>query len=174
MRLIRAALIFPLIGLCFSAPGFAQAPQSDSATLHAILAELRGIHDDMRLTQVSQILLTELQTQQTVVNAATDRADKAQLRLSDLQQNEKTTTATLAGAEDMARNAQDSTQSEALSQQVDSLKAALAATKAREEGAATILQTAQSQLRIAQDALDDIQQRLDAVVKKLQPAPSNP
>jgi hypothetical protein len=66
-------------------PAFSQASQSDSQTIQAILSELQGIRNDMRLTAISRILLTELQTQQTVVNAATERTNRARRDLSDLQ-----------------------------------------------------------------------------------------
>ena len=97
--IVRPALVtaFALVS-ALSAHG--QTSQTDSQTLQAILAELRGIHNDVRLTAVSQILLTELQTRQTVVNQASERVSKARLQVSNLQAEEKRTAAELAHAED--------------------------------------------------------------------------
>jgi chromosome segregation ATPase len=150
-------------------PAFSQASQSDSQTIQAILSELQGIRNDMRLTAISQILLTELQTQQTVVNAATERTNRARRDLSDLQAEEKHVSAALAASQDKLTAASDATQTKALSEAVDQFKSELAALNAREEGFGTNLRTAESQLRSAQDTLDDIQRRLDETVKKLQP-----
>ena len=41
--------------------GFGQDRESDSQTLREILTEIRGIHEDVRVTESTQILLTELE-----------------------------------------------------------------------------------------------------------------
>lgn len=169
MKRTENLAVLAVLALSVTMPAFSQASQSDSQTIQAILSELRDIHNDMRLTAISQILLTELQTQQTVVNAATERTNRARLDLSNLQADEKHVSAALAASQDKLTNASDTTQTKALSEAVDQFKSELTALKAREEGLGTNLQTAESQLRSAQDTLDDIQRRLDETVKKLQP-----
>lgn len=169
MKRIRLLAIFAVLGLSATMPALSQSSQSDSQTLQAILSELRGMHDDMRLTAISEILLAELQTQQTVVNAATGRVNTAGQQLADLRAEEKRVSAALASSQDKLTDSSDTTQAKELSEAADQLKSALAALKAREDGVSTSLQTAESQLRSAQDTLDDIQQRLDTTVKKLQP-----
>ena len=77
--------VLAVLTLSVTMPAFSQASQSASQTIQAILSELQGIRNDMRLTAISRILLTELQTQQTVVNAATERTNRARRDLSDLQ-----------------------------------------------------------------------------------------
>lgn len=169
MKRIRILAIFVVLALCATMPACSQSSQSDSQTLQAILSELRGMHDDMRLTAISEILLTELQTQQTVVNAATGRVNTARQQLLDLQAEEKRVSAALASSQDKLTDSSDTSQTKALSEAVDQLKSTVAALKAREDGLSTNLQTVESQLRSAQDTLDAIQQRLDTTVKKLQP-----
>ncbi len=61
LSLLAAMALLPL-------PGLAQPNESE--TLNSILAEVRALHADVRLSQTSQILLAELQLQQSHVNAA--------------------------------------------------------------------------------------------------------
>jgi predicted nucleic acid-binding Zn-ribbon protein len=161
--------MFAVLAISVTMPAFSQVSQSDSQILQAILSELRGLHRDMRVSALSQILLTELQTQQTVVNAANERVNGARLQLSNLQADEKLASAKLASSQEKLTEGSDPTRTEALSEGVAEFKSALTALKAKDEGLTTNLQMAESQLRSAQDTLDDIQQRLEETVKKLQP-----
>jgi septation ring formation regulator EzrA len=165
---VRPALmtVFALLG---AVSAHSQTSQTDSQTLQAILAELRGIHNDVRLTAISQILLTELQTQQTVVNQASERASNARLHVSDLQADEKRTGAELAHAEDRVGEITDPSLKTAVSDKIDEMKSALAGLKNKEEGFSTNLQQAEGELRSAQDTLDGIQKDLNATVRKLRP-----
>ncbi len=166
----KISALFAILVLGVTVPSFAQATQSDSQTLQAILSEVRGMHNDMRTTAISQILLTELQTQQTVVNAATERVSNARLQFSNLQAAEKHDAAALASTQEKLADGSDpSLTKEQLSDGIDHFKSELIDLKTKEEGSNTNLQAAENQLRSAQDNLDDIQQRLDATVKKLQP-----
>jgi hypothetical protein len=98
VKRLAVRVSFALFVLGLSTPALSQASQPDSQTLREILSELRAMHNDVRLTAVSQILLTELQTQQTVVNQAMERASNARLQLSNLQADEKLVSADLASA----------------------------------------------------------------------------
>ena len=63
---MKHAATFVLLGIIGVLPGFGQATaQADSQTLQAILVEIRGLHNDVRLSETTQILLTELEMQQT-------------------------------------------------------------------------------------------------------------
>ena len=165
---VRPAFVtaFALVG---TLSAYSQTSQTDSQALQAILAELRGIHNDVRLTAVSQILLTELQTQQTVVNQASERVSNARLQVSNLQADEKRTAADLSHAEDRVGEIADPREKTAITEEIDRMKSGLAALKGKEEGLNTHLQEAEGELRSAQDALDGIQKDLNATVRRLRP-----
>ena len=68
MKKLAAAVVAGVLGC---GVGFGQTPtQTDSQTLQAILVEMRGLHNDVRMSQTTQILLTELEVQQTAVTRA--------------------------------------------------------------------------------------------------------
>jgi predicted nucleic acid-binding Zn-ribbon protein len=167
---------FALLGAlsASSQPASSETGETDPQTLRAILVELRALHNDVRLTAISQIQLTELQTQQAVVNAATERVSNARLQLSNLQSDEKRAAADVSRAEDLVSGATDASVKAAISQEIDHLRAGLAGLKSKEEGLDTSLQEAEGQLRAAQDTLDGIQKDLDATVKKLRPVAGTP
>ena len=75
--------------------GTALGQSQDSETLQAILTEMRGMHNDVRLSQTTQILLAELVLQQAQVNRAMQKRDDAKTKVSQLQDNEKNMTAQL-------------------------------------------------------------------------------
>jgi chromosome segregation ATPase len=167
------SIMLGVLSLAAVPRGFSQAIPPDAQTLQEILAELQSIHKDMRLTTVSQILLVELQTQQTVVNAAAERVNNTRRDLSSLQADEKKTSIALADLQDRPMNTSDPAQVAMLSSTTTNLKSDLAALKVKEDGLITSVQTAESQLRSAQDTLDDVQRRLNETVKKLQPPSGN-
>ena len=166
-RTIVLAVVAVGIGGAMSV--LSQASGPDSSAIQAILSELRGIHKDMRTTAISQILLTELQTQQTVVNAATARVNSARIDLSNLQADEQKTSAALADSQDHWANESDPNRKGAFSAVAAEHRAELSALRTKEDGLSTNLRAAENQLRLAQDTLDDIQRRLDETVKRLQP-----
>lgn len=86
--LIRIAVI-ALICLPLAPLGRAQNRDADSQTLREILVELRASHEDMRVTETTQLLVAELEMQQGVVNRATEDADNARSRLSDCRLDQK-------------------------------------------------------------------------------------
>jgi hypothetical protein len=131
---------------------------------------MRGIHNDVRLSETTQILLTELEVQQTAVNRAMQKRDDAKGRVTQLQDNEKNFTAQMARFSDAADATTDPQQKKQLTQQVDQLKSQLTSFKTQEQDRATDLQDTETALRREQDTLAGIQDQLNAVVKKLQPA----
>jgi chromosome segregation ATPase len=152
-------------------PSFAQTPtQTDSQTLQAILVEMRSLHNDVRLSQTTQILLTELEVQQTQVNRAMQKRDDAKNRVTQLQDNEKNISAQLVRFTDASNSTTDPQQQKGIAQTIESFKTQLANLKSQEQDRANDLQDAESALRREQDTLAGIQDQLNAVVKKLQPA----
>ncbi|MGD0796513.1 MAG: hypothetical protein ABR910_02210 [Acidobacteriaceae bacterium] len=163
---------FALFAILTATPCLAQS--ADSETLQAILAEMRAIHNDVRLSQTTQILLAELQLQQAAVDKATQRRDDLQAQVTQLQANQKNMAAQLANFEANAANAADTPQAKQIQQTIDSLKMQSANQRTQEDQRATDLLDAEGVLRKAQEAFIDIQDQLNAIVKKLQPATSQP
>jgi hypothetical protein len=153
-----------------SAAGSAsQAGMTDSQTLQAILVEMRGIHNDVRLSQTTQILLTEMEVQRGIVDKAMEKRDNARTRLSQMQMNEKNFAIQIAQNEDAAKATLDAVQQQRLADQLQMLKRNMANFKSQEEDAVSAQQDAESALRKEQDTLQVIQDQLNEVVKKLQP-----
>jgi len=153
-----------------AAPCFAQTAPSDSQTHQAILAEIRAIHQEVKVTQTTQILLTELEIQQTVVNRATQRVDEAQLRLSDIKTAERDNAGEQARIKErLDQTITDPNEAQALADKAAELKHNAATLAALDLERTSTLQSAQLQLKDAQDALDDIQNQLNAIVKQLTP-----
>ena len=144
--------------------------RADAATLDAILTEVRGIHNDVRLSETTQILLTEMEVQRGVVDKAQEKRDNARQRVSQLQLNQKQFATQIANLEENAKSALDPAIAKRLADQVDNMKATIENFKNQEPEAANALQDAESTLRKEQDTLAGIQDQLNDVVKKLQPA----
>jgi hypothetical protein len=164
-----AALMVVVLGC---GVGWAQASgtMTDSQTLQAILVEMRGIHNDVRLSETTQILLTELEVQHGAVDKAMEKRDNARNRVAQVQMNEKNLAAQIAQAEDNARTTLDPVQQKRIADQEQNLKMAVASMKGQDDDAANGLQDAENALRKEQETLGGIQSELDAVVKQLQPA----
>ncbi|HVT99335.1 MAG TPA: hypothetical protein VHE33_17665 [Acidobacteriaceae bacterium] len=167
---MRAATVMCL-ALTAAIPCLAQSGQSDSQTLQAILAEIRAIHQEVKVTQTSQILLTELQVQQTVVNRATQRVDDAQSRLNDIKLAQKENAGEQARIKErLEQPISDPNEAQALTEHAEELKRQAATMATIEQERTTNLQSAQQQLKDAQDSLDEIQSQLNAIVKQMTPA----
>jgi chromosome segregation ATPase len=170
---MRRSAAFAFLALLSALPGLAQSSQTDSQTLQAILTEMRGIHNDVRLSATSQILLTELEVQQSAVDKASQRRDSMKTQLTQLQANEKNMAQQLANLESNT-NVPEGLQPKQLQQFKDNIKSQTETLKSQEDQRANDLVDAESELRKAQDTLADIQDQLNAVVKKLQPATGQP
>jgi chromosome segregation ATPase len=159
-----------LTWLALALPGFAQTGASDTKTLQAILAEVRAIHDEIRATETTQILLTELGMQQSVLNRATERVNEARSRLSDNQRDQKVVAGDLARAQDKVSQISDPTEKMHLNEEIDRQKSNIAALKTDEQSRSTTLEEAREQLRTAQDNLDKTENELNAILRQLRPA----
>jgi predicted nucleic acid-binding Zn-ribbon protein len=151
--------------------GLGQAPtQTDSQTLKDILTEMRALHNDVRLGQTTQILLTEMEVQRGVVDKAQEKRDDARNRASQLQMTEKQFAAQIAQNEESAKSMTlDPARQKQLADQTQMMKMNMANFKSQEDDAASAQQDAETQLRKEQETLDGIQEQLNDVVKKLQP-----
>ena len=164
---------FALLGIMLSAaPGFAQTSQTDSQTLQAILTEVRAIHNDVRLSQTTQLLLTELEIQQTTVNRATQRRDDFRSRLSEVQASQKEVVEKLARFQESSDPGTTPVEKKDFADFKQELEHSLEGLKSQELQRSNDLQEAESSLRKEQATLDNIQVQLNDVVKKLQPVSS--
>ncbi len=161
-----AALVVVVLGC---GVGWGQAAQTDSQTLQAILVEMRGIHNDVRLSQTTQILLTEMEVERGAVDKALEKRDNARSRVSMMQMSEKSFAAQIAQMEENAKTTIDPVQQKRLADQLQNMKGNEVNVKGQEDDAASALQDAESALRKEQETLGGIQEQLDEVVKKLQP-----
>ena len=166
IRADLAAFLF----FVFTVSGFGQARESEAQTMQSILTEIRGIHEDIRATETTQILLTELEMQQSVVNRAMENVDSARSRLLDVQRDQKLVSSDLKRAEDNLSQVSDPNERKAFEQDLERHKANMAALKIEEQGRASTLQEMQERLKTAQDSLDNIENELSAIVKRLRPA----
>ena len=158
-----------LLGILCTLPGSGQAPQTDSQTLQAILVEMRGIHNDVRLGQTTQILLTEMEVQRGVVDKAVEKRDGQRNRVSQLQLNEKNFAVQIEQDDENLKTTLDPVLQKRLADQQQNLKQNMANFKTQEQDAASALQDSESTLRKEQETLRGIQDQLNEVVKKLQP-----
>ena len=158
-----------LLGILCTLPGSGQAPQTDSQTLQAILVEMRGIHNDVRLGQTTQILLTEMEVQRGVVDKAVEKRYGQRNRVSQLQLNEKNFAVQIEQDDENLKTTLDPVLQKRLADQQQNLKQNMANFKTQEQDAASALQDSESTLRKEQETLSGIQDQLNEVVKKLQP-----
>jgi hypothetical protein len=142
----------------------------DSDILQSILSEMRSMHNDVRLGQTTQILLTELELQQTQVNRAMQKRDDAKSRLTQVQDNQKNTAVQITRFNDNLDTITDPQQKKQMAQSLDMLKQQLVNFKTQEQDRSNEVQEAENALRKEQDTLEGIQEQLNAVVKKLQSA----
>lgn len=139
MRIQRQVLI-ALFCLMATVASRGQSQDTDSQTLRAILAELRAIHEDMRVTETTQLLVAELEMQQAVVSRATESADNARERLDNVLRNQKQLASELENLQDRLDKATDSDLKNHLSQSIEQMKSNTDQLKVAERDSNTNLQ----------------------------------
>lgn len=147
----------------------AQNRDADSQTLHEILAELRGIHEDMRVTETTQLLVAELEMQQGVVNRAMEGADTARAKLNDIHVDQKRLASEIEQAEEQRDKTTSADEKNAITQENDRRKGNLETLKTIEHEANTTLQGMEQRLQSAQDKLASIEAELNAALSRLGP-----
>jgi chromosome segregation ATPase len=149
--------------------GLGQNRDGDSQTLHEILAELRSMHEDMRVTETTQLLVAELEMQQGVVNRATETVDNARTRLNGIHVDQKRLAAETDHAEEQIDKAANADEKNALAQENERRKGDLETMKSIEREANTTLQEMEQRLQNAQDKLASIESELNATISRLGP-----
>ena len=152
----------------------AQKQNDDSQTLHQILAELRSMHEDMRVTETTQLLVAELEMQQSVVNRAIESADNARSKLDGILIDQKQLTAEIERGEDQMDKAPNPDEKNAFAQETDRRKANLETLKGIEQQARTTQQEMDQRLQNAQDKLATIEAELNSAISRLGPVVKDP
>jgi chromosome segregation ATPase len=132
-----------------------------------MLTEIREIHEELRVTEATQILLAELEMQQSQVNRAEQRVDEAQSKLSQLKTDRRYFEGELARSEDALRQATEPLQQRQLTESIESLRIAVEKRKTEEQESSARVQQVQELLRNAEEAFDRIQDELNTVIKGL-------
>jgi len=160
-------LLLAILSFAAAIPCSAQTAPSDAQTLQSILTELRAIREEVKTTQTTQILLTELEMQQSVVNRATQQVGDIETKLTEVKAGQKFTADELARAKDQLDQTTDPQESKSLSHRIDDLKSNAAGLDAAVRERSASLQTAQQKLQDAQNALDDVEAQLNAIVRRM-------
>jgi chromosome segregation ATPase len=108
-----------------------QTQNQDSQILKQILAELRAIHEDMRVTETTQLLVAEIEMQQGVLNRATENVDNARTKLNGILADQKRLASELDRAEEALDKAGNADDRNGIAQTIDQFKSTLAAPKKR-------------------------------------------
>jgi len=159
--------------LAFIGVGVGQDRDTDSQTLRQILAELRAIHEDMRVTETTQLLVAEFETQQSVVNRATENVDNARSKLNENRLDQKQVAADLDRTQELLDKATNEDERNGLVQGIDQHKSNLAVLKTLERDLTATLQEMEQRLQNAQDKLETIESDLNAAISRLSPTPKD-
>lgn len=165
-RVVLAAFLFPTV----LAPGFGQSRDTASRTLEDILSELRAIHQDMRVTETTQLLVAELEMRQSLVNRATESADNARAKLADVRRDQKQVAAELQQAEELLDQATNSDDKNGIKEAIERHKSNIEVLKTVERDSSMTLQDFEQRLTTAQDRLAEIESELTAAISQLGPA----
>jgi len=168
---MRQAVILVLAAFGLSATAFSQAGPNDPQTLQALLTEVRELRQELRSSlariQVAQILLSRLQTQQSVVTHASDRLDEARVKLDAAQNRRQYEAVEFKRLEDSLSNEENPAQQKMIQDEILHFKSELEASTAAEQQAQAIENDCEVQLRNEQDKLDAINAQLDKIIKSM-------
>jgi hypothetical protein len=165
---IRTVFIASVL-FALATTGFGQDRESDSQTLREILTEIRGIHEDVRVSESTQILLTELEMQQSVVNRATENVDSARSKLQDVQRDQQLEASEVEHDEDHLSQASDPDEKKHFTEEIERHKANVAALKIEEGNRATTLEQLEQRLQNEQDSLASTEKELHSIITRLRP-----
>ncbi|MGA3134966.1 MAG: hypothetical protein ABSC88_03135 [Terracidiphilus sp.] len=168
---MRRAVFLVLAVLGLSATVFGQAAPNDPQTLQALLTEVRGLRQELRFSlariQTAQILLSRLQTQQSVVTHASDRLDEARAKLDAAQNRRQHEASEFKRLEDSLSSEENPAQQKLLQDEIVHFKSELEASTAAEQQSQAIESDCELQLRNERDKLDAINAQLDEILKSM-------
>jgi len=165
---MRRTYLFFIMVFGLATAAFAQTTSPDSATLQALLTEVRQLRQDLQVSlirmQSAQILLSRLQIQQVAVSRASQHLDDARTKLAEVQVVIRSETAEVKHLED----------AETTGENVAQVEAALSRAKSDLDASTTLGQQRQStetdaeqQMRTEQDKLTSLESQLDELVAKI-------
>lgn len=148
------------------------AQSNDSATLQAILQELRLLRQEIPATnlvaQRVQILLYRARVQEDVVSKARQHADQITAKLKDAERERSRTSASLKETEDKLAGTQEKAQREMFEEVIREFKHRLEMWGQEEERFRFAEVTATDDLKKEEAKLADLQQRLDKIERQLE------
>jgi chromosome segregation ATPase len=157
--------------LLVSTTAFAQAIPTDSATLKALLAEVRLLRHDLQTNtapvQRAQILFYRMQTQEIAVARALQRLDDARSNLAETQSTLKNLTAEAKGSEDSLSHTENPMERENLEDMLHYFKRKLETLTDEEQQRQAKQIEAEERMRIEQGKLSELQERLDELDRTL-------
>jgi hypothetical protein len=166
--------------LCFAIPAAAsgQTAPSDSQTLQALLSEVRELHEELQSSlarmQKAQVLLIRWQSQQSVVERASQRLDEARAKLAGEQDHQRHIAVDSKRVEEDLSAEQIPAQQKALQDQADRLKADFDASTKMVDQDQQLQIDCEQKLRNEQDKLDALDAELDDIVKSMGDADGQP
>src|SRR5271168_2164884 len=161
--------------LLFSTTCFGQTAQNDSATLQALLSEVRQLRQDLQTTAIAQqrtqILLHRLQGQEAAVARASQRLDEAREMYAGAQSERKHLAAEIKQHEEFISNTENSpTQRKVFEDRLPEDKARLESFENQEQQEQAREIEAEQQLRVEEARLSDLRDQLDQLDKALENA----
>jgi len=152
-----------------SAYAFAQAGSSDSQTLQALLNEVRGLRQDLRVSmnraQTMQILLARLQIQEGVIARSTDHLNDVHQKLLEARSAQKEQVLGLKQLEDSVETSESAPQQADLQDRIKGAKSHLEIAASTTQQQQTSEIQAEQQLREEQDKLKVLESQLDDLIR---------
>lgn len=164
---------FLILGLLFIAPAsFSQTSSADSQAVQALVAEIRQLRQDLRMTTVAaqraQILLYRLQSQEAAVARMERRVEEARSGLTETQSAAKQTAYEIKRMEERANDSQNPAERKRLEDMIAEFKSGLEAKRSIEGELQMRVAEAEQDLKAAQAKLGALQDRLDLIDKALE------
>jgi chromosome segregation ATPase len=170
---MRRWILFAQTLVLLPAPALCQTTSTDSQTLQALLAEVRQLRQELRITSVAaqraQILIYRVQAQQTVVTRLTQRVDNDRSRLTQNQSEQKRLTSVIKRLEEQ-RDTQSDTERKRTEEQLAQMKIRLEQLNAEEQESQPRKIELEEELRLEQTKLTQLQEELDRIDKTLEQA----
>ena len=168
---MRQTFFLILLVLGMPAASFCQVSSSDPQTLQALLAEVRELRQDLRISltrmQSAQILLAQWQAQQLAVTRASQHLDDARSKLAGAQDHQKHVAADMKRLNDELSAEENPVQQKALRDEINRFKSELEGSMDIEQQSQATEIEGEQQLRTEQDKLTALETHLDELVRKM-------
>ena len=168
---MRRMFLFVLVVGGISSTALAQGASSDPQTLQAILAEVRALHQELRVSlarvQTSQILISRLQMQEESVARASEHRNDARTKLSEADVQQKQVSGELKRLEDALIAEENLPQQKTLQERINHVKSDLEVVADLEQKRQAAETQAEHQWREEQDKLTALEAQLDELVRSM-------